>query len=204
MWTHSDHHFNSHAHVERDVITFPIILSNPISTHTLTWSVTDWKWHCRKRLCISTHTLTWSVTTMARDIRQYIGISTHTLTWSVTHPACCFPLRSVYFNSHAHVERDDQSLYLYIKKLYFNSHAHVERDVQSYERWRWDDDFNSHAHVERDRNDQIIVNVLLNFNSHAHVERDFSRSVAFLNFFISTHTLTWSVTFTFNVSPSFY
>ena len=34
--------------------------------------------------------------------------------------------------------------------LYFNSHAHVERDadVQEARHGKWD--FNSHAHVERD------------------------------------------------------
>ena len=34
-----------------------------------------------------------------------------------------------------------------------------------------------------------------NFNSHAHVERDTDCRLHFLCFFISTHTLTWSVTY---------
>ena len=33
-----------------------------------------------------------------------------------------------------------------------------------------------------------------NFNSHAHVERDFKIIRRVPSFFISTHTLTWSVT----------
>ena len=33
-------HFNSHAHVERDVLIFAEYLKENISTHTLTWSVT--------------------------------------------------------------------------------------------------------------------------------------------------------------------
>ena len=33
-------HFNSHAHVERDLLILSIALSSRISTHTLTWSVT--------------------------------------------------------------------------------------------------------------------------------------------------------------------
>ena len=33
---------------------------------------------------ISTHTLTWSVTDVVLEARQKIEISTHTLTWSVT------------------------------------------------------------------------------------------------------------------------
>ena len=34
-------HFNSHAHVERDLQNSPVIANQTISTHTLTWSVTD-------------------------------------------------------------------------------------------------------------------------------------------------------------------
>ena len=34
----------------------------------------------------------------------------------------------IYFNSHAHVERDEPSEIVLIYSSYFNSHAHVERD----------------------------------------------------------------------------
>ena len=34
----------------------------------------------------------------------------------------------------------------------------------------------------------------MNFNSHAHVERDFADKYGERDFYISTHTLTWSVT----------
>ena len=34
--------FNSHAHVERDITAFDRMLERKISTHTLTWSVTDY------------------------------------------------------------------------------------------------------------------------------------------------------------------
>ena len=54
--------FNSHAHVERD------------QSHTASQS---------KKL-ISTHTLTWSVTETIGVFDGYFKISTHTLTWSVT------------------------------------------------------------------------------------------------------------------------
>ena len=37
---------------------------------------------------ISTHTLTWSVTNPAYEPLVYINISTHTLTWSVTLLQC--------------------------------------------------------------------------------------------------------------------
>ena len=55
-----------------------------ISTHTLTWSVTDVGFFYVVLYAISTHTLTWSVTLgLAFGIFQ-LFISTHTLTWSVT------------------------------------------------------------------------------------------------------------------------
>ena len=37
------------------------------------------------------------------------GISTHTLTWSVTLHAITSLSKNIYFNSHAHVERDENS-----------------------------------------------------------------------------------------------
>ena len=56
-------------------------------------------------------------------------------------------------------------------------------------------DFNSHAHVERDGIFRSTKKSNCNFNSHAHVERDdFVKSVD-EETGISTHTLTWSVTF---------
>ena len=55
-----------------------------ISTHTLTWSVTEQRETRPNGERISTHTLTWSVTGggLSRLMVRYI--STHTLTWSVT------------------------------------------------------------------------------------------------------------------------
>ena len=43
-----------------------------------------------------------------------------------------------------------------------------------------------------------------NFNSHAHVERDINHLFPFHNHQISTHTLTWSVTFPFNANIKIY
>ena len=54
--------------------------------------------------------------------------------------------------------------------------------------------FNSHAHVERDALKFYNDKTTLNFNSHAHVERDFAGKYGERDFYISTHTLTWSVT----------
>ena len=55
-------HFNSHAHVERDIQTKTENLDLKISTHTLTWSVTEMFYYFVDKYGISTHTLTWSVT----------------------------------------------------------------------------------------------------------------------------------------------
>ena len=55
--------------------------------------------------------------------------------------------------------------------------------------------FNSHAHVERDQNKTRSFTGRNYFNSHAHVERDDRIDEAEQLFIISTHTLTWSVTY---------
>ena len=55
--------FNSHAHVERDLIFWNKYTVEEISTHTLTWSVTSATRGDYHDMDISTHTLTWSVTT---------------------------------------------------------------------------------------------------------------------------------------------
>ena len=56
-----------------------------ISTHTLTWSVTELTLALEYSDSISTHTLTWSVTPRATNGSKTVNkISTHTLTWSVT------------------------------------------------------------------------------------------------------------------------
>ena len=54
--------FNSHAHVERDDLNDMENIHVIISTHTLTWSVTEELIDGLHFLTISTHTLTWSVT----------------------------------------------------------------------------------------------------------------------------------------------
>ena len=56
---------------------------------------------------ISTHTLTWSVTSFLVVNEDFTEISTHTLTWSVTSACSAVDIAILYFNSHAHVERDE-------------------------------------------------------------------------------------------------
>ena len=77
-----------------------------ISTHTLTWSVTEKLVVESIDIIISTHTLTWSVTYHEEYNTMFIRISTHTLTWSVTHHKSANKCLWYHFNSHAHVERD--------------------------------------------------------------------------------------------------
>ena len=48
--------------------------------------------------------------------------------------------------------------------------------------------------MERDLADWLKYENVINFNSHAHVERDFVNKFGERDFYISTHTLTWSVT----------
>ena len=79
-----DCNFNSHAHVERDSLTSSWPSFHLISTHTLTWSVTNLDDKRGQARIISTHTLTWSVTRLEKNPVLMQLISTHTLTWSVT------------------------------------------------------------------------------------------------------------------------
>ena len=122
------YHFNSHAHVERDLYADKLSSYWQISTHTLTWSVTYKKYSTGSAKKISTHTLTWSVTSHYQRNSFHMG----------------------HFNSHAHVERDEQHNECQCCRNNFNSHAHVERDCFRGLLQRQALHFNSHAHVERD------------------------------------------------------
>ena len=73
----------------------------------------------------------------------------------------------------------------------------MERDPRLPYQQRLSGDFNSHAHVERDTTMSPFFGTNDNFNSHAHVERDMSTAEQADYIDISTHTLTWSVTFIF-------
>ena len=209
-------HFNSHAHVERDYPPKYQGLLSCISTHTLTWSVTGWQWRtslykihfnshahverdCKEitscwrtdnfnshahverdiqtktenlDLKISTHTLTWSVTWQLSSQWLHCQISTHTLTWSVTKCSVILLTSSVFQLTRSRGAWQTSSFYDGENK-----------------------NFNSHAHVERDRQEMKKLYMNLHFNSHAHVERDLSSGQFNSTVYISTHTLTWSVTY---------
>ena len=70
----------------------------------------------------------------------------------------------------------------------------MERDPIAYLRKSLSINFNSHAHVERDTVREELEQAIKDFNSHAHVERDRRNLCRVLQGKISTHTLTWSVT----------
>ncbi len=142
-------------------------------------------------------------------------ISTHTLTWSVTGACIVRDVKPVHFNPHAHVERD----YLCGEPAiegHISTHT-LTWSVTEFPTWHspcllfqltrsrgaWQNSngcnvatiyFNSHAHVERDLKSCNVATILRYFNSHAHVERDSFCKCFSLNAWISTHTLTWSVT----------
>ena len=103
-------------------------VGDTISTHTLTWIVTDKSNHYFIPVIISTHTLTWSVTLIDLGECTFFTISTHTLTWSVTSSfggsssVCTISTHTLTWSVTA-------LLYLLVQFLcHFNSHAHVERD----------------------------------------------------------------------------
>ena len=68
--TNEQLNFNSHAHVERDGTYYTFSTNLAISTHTLTWSVTEVAENSYIHMEISTHTLTWSVTGILRQQRS--------------------------------------------------------------------------------------------------------------------------------------
>ena len=77
--------FNSHAHVERDITWYTIITGKRyFNSHAHVERDLMYQVHLRNHI-ISTHTLTWSVTNLTTCISFIADISTHTLTWSVTH-----------------------------------------------------------------------------------------------------------------------
>ena len=122
---------------------------------------------------ISTHTLTWSVTTYYLLKIDYVIISTHTLTWSVTScNVATFNIRQ-YFNSHAHVERDQLGIWFSnAESISTHTLTWSVTDVDNY------------------------VRKLIDISTHTltwSVTKFITCSSMVSG--ISTHTLTWSVTF---------
>ena len=127
------------------------------------------------------------------DIHAVAKISTHTLTWSVTWQFSSIKQIIIF-----QLTRSRGAWLINVRYcsqlVYFNSHAHVERDFFADKTTLKGVNFNSHAHVERDRVEISIYTAIWYFNSHAHVERDWGKCEQIVKSHISTHTLTWSVT----------
>ena len=165
-------YFNSHAHVERDLAEnicqlFHVV----ISTHTLTWSVTKGFRNAAEQICISTHTLTWSVTRLKNSL----------IPWKSN------------FNSHAHVERD-RGKGIAWHWLAISTHTLTWSVTEKLLKCRGKQVISTHTltwSVTRWNKCQTCVG---HFNSHAHVERDGSKWFKPKQGQVSTHTLTWSVT----------
>ena len=120
---------------------------------------------------ISTHTLTWSVTCTANPCKTYAKFQ---LTRSRGAWQVAFYLLLAY-----RIFQLTRSRGAWLVKITFTELV---------------SNFNSHAHVERDRRQYRSFTNSGHFNSHAHVERDLREVFRHSQFFISTHTLTWSVT----------
>ena len=121
--------FNSRAHVERDSTLAEISSClSPISTHALTWSATKKGGQQRWQYIISTHALTWSATITGSTSNSQRKISTHALTWSATNVA--LPHMANTFRFQLTRSRGARRLPLShpFQRAYFNSRAHVERD----------------------------------------------------------------------------
>ena len=169
---HLSLHFNSHAHVERDVQRTNRSHKTRISTHTLTWSVT---------LPSFSHSFS------LKNFNSHAHVER-----DGTHQKTIITEED--FNSHAHVERDDTMVVmLSISRISTHtltwSVTRLSATLQKMYQY-----FNSHAHVERDCIVYPVNSNFYDFNSHAHVERDLTTISLSADSLISTHTLTWSVT----------
>mgnify|MGYP006868571240 CR=1 FL=1 len=164
---------------------------------------------------ISTHTLTWSVTKQAMSGVMLYYISTHTLTWSVTRGRSAINLGKLFQLTRSRGAWPRQK-WCGDKHSNFNSHAHVERDfaalvassnVSKFQLTRSRGAWRQHAwrslryckfQLTRSRGawhlGSAVIYAIQNFNSHAHVERDQKAIATAMRKYISTHTLTWSVT----------
>ena len=186
--------FNSHAHVERDVID-PEIKYEELNFNSHAHVERDEiKERASSKAEISTHTLTWSVTSAASVIacagkyfnshahveRDQSGIelafakdiSTHTLTWSVTGlPTWRFLLLviSTHTLTWSVTERKpllDLVAFISTHTLTWSVTGIGNGNIAEFR------NFNSHAHVERDHIRWTSIGISTDFNSHAHVERD--------------------------------
>ena len=164
-------YFNSHAHVERDICS----------------STTG------NRLAISTHTLTWSVTVLKRLQMRFCEFQlTRSRGAWLRHFTADF--LHCNFNSHAHVERDVGNLRI-TTQLYISTHT-LTWSVTENDSWKLT---NGQFQLTRSRGAwqfvQYYVTVIYKFQL-TRSRGAWLTSAEMFSYFvnISTHTLTWSVT----------
>ena len=93
-------YFNSHAHVERDVCEMRCMgKESNFNSHAHVERDRVYI-YMYSPLNISTHTLTWSVTAKPPFISIALSISTHTLTWSVTFQSAIVKLNDLVISTH--------------------------------------------------------------------------------------------------------
>ena len=186
-----------------------------ISTHTLTWSVTKQAMSGVMLYYISTHTLTWSVTRgrSAINLGKLFQLTRSRGAWP--RQKWCGDKHSN-FNSHAHVERDFAALVassnvskfqLTRSRGAWRQHAWRSLRYCKFQLTRSRGAWRKHTYIltmceqfqlTRSRGawhlGSAVIYAIQNFNSHAHVERDQKAIATAMRKYISTHTLTWSVT----------
>ena len=98
-------HFNSHAHVERDDLESSCYVIFTISTHTLTWSVTE-TWMnlvLPERFQLTRSRGAWLSVDRPKSFRIWFQLTRSRGAWLYMGELA---RHHWYFNSHAHVERD--------------------------------------------------------------------------------------------------
>ena len=209
-------HFNSHAHVERDVVLQLVLISRKhFNSHAhverdnfasgLTNEQLNFNSHAhverdhKPQPYLQILTNFNSHAHVERDFNSrsnslVLHISTHTLTWSVTGGSA--PPQSFRPISTHTLTWSVTCAWRRALKTYghFNSHAHVERDNRKtpphFDNWH----FNSHAHVERDFWELGILNAKKISTHTLTWSVTYQIADEMLKYCISTHTLTWSVT----------
>ncbi len=168
-------HFNSRAHVERDIAKKERCPSALISTHALTWSATFRAAECDTML------ISFQLT-RSRGARHYCYVD--------------YPTAIKNFNSRAHVERDIMANLSWFYTGNFNSRAHVERDwqcISGQQRYI----ISTHALTWSATNARSISPNGEPFQLTRSRGARLVRGEEFSMYnFISTHALTWSATIT--------
>ena len=179
--------------MERDTDSLTALYIKTISTHTLTWSVTNvrykFRWRCEFQLTRSRGA--WRINAQSKHAISIFQLTRSRGAWRIT----AWARHELFnFNSHAHVERDVIWICTKITSIYFNSHAHVERDCKH---WYWNIFIFISTHTLTWSVTGEIVRNWINAQFQLTRSRGawHTRQLSYIyHILISTHTLTWSVT----------